>query len=485
MERHVGPADRGRARAAVAWSTSQSTQIVRLSVSFLSVDHGAQGAADQPLDLHRAPVHLRPSRSRGLRDPAPVEEGSIEYSAVIQPCPLPLRNLRHAVLDPGGGAEDAGPAEGGQHRAGRARAVKPRSKWMRAHLVRSRPSSAGPVMAGSWERRRRAGPERKKLGGRAIIGRREVGTTPGDVGPARRCAPRRSVPGAPVARLFTVEGSVSQDPASARTVLAGEHSSTGTARRARSRVEVVGGQELLGPRWACRRPPLRCQRARGPRRSSTSGQASTDWRARLVTRRSGQEVPGKVLWDQGRSGRSPPRSPAGPGPASRLHGLDQLRRRRLGPGREPSTSLGQLTRRPGDVDRAASRVPQQAATSAAAQGDGPGRSRALPGPGGRARSSGRAPRPGRSPRSAQRPRPAPGRARRGPRRPSARACAEGRRRPASLVRLDELVAEQDTGHGRDGPKTPPPLHRTEKGEVPDAGRRVRRAASPSFLPGGP
>ena len=85
-----------------AWSTSQSSQSVR-SPSALKSHDAAQGAADQPLDLDRPPVGTA-ARDGALR-PFPVEAGSSEYSAVIQPCPLP-RSQRGIVLLDGRGAED-------------------------------------------------------------------------------------------------------------------------------------------------------------------------------------------------------------------------------------------------------------------------------------------------------------------------------------------------------------------------------------------
>ena len=68
-----------------AWSTSQSSQSVR-SPSALEVDDRRERASDQPLDLDRAPALLAPAPPRAPSR-SPVEAGSSEYSAVIQPRP--------------------------------------------------------------------------------------------------------------------------------------------------------------------------------------------------------------------------------------------------------------------------------------------------------------------------------------------------------------------------------------------------------------
>ena len=69
-----------------AWSTSQSSEIVR-SPSAREVEHAAQRAADQALDLLRAAALLA---ARRLAVAARVRRrGSMPYSAVTQPSPLP------------------------------------------------------------------------------------------------------------------------------------------------------------------------------------------------------------------------------------------------------------------------------------------------------------------------------------------------------------------------------------------------------------
>ena len=69
-----------------ASSTSQSRVIGALAER-LEVGDGAQRAADEPLDLERAPAaHVL---ARGMRSAE--ERGSMAYSAVTQPWPLPRR----------------------------------------------------------------------------------------------------------------------------------------------------------------------------------------------------------------------------------------------------------------------------------------------------------------------------------------------------------------------------------------------------------
>jgi hypothetical protein len=69
-----------------AWMTSQSRVICR-SPERLEIDHGAQAAADQALDFLGAPRLLA---GRRLAAPAVwVARGSMPYSAVTQPLPLP------------------------------------------------------------------------------------------------------------------------------------------------------------------------------------------------------------------------------------------------------------------------------------------------------------------------------------------------------------------------------------------------------------
>ena len=68
-----------------ACSTSQSSVTVR-SPSAFKIDHGAQRATDQPLDLLRAARSACRARPRA-RERVWVARGSMPYSAVTQPCP--------------------------------------------------------------------------------------------------------------------------------------------------------------------------------------------------------------------------------------------------------------------------------------------------------------------------------------------------------------------------------------------------------------
>jgi len=72
-----------------AWITSQSRKMVR-SPSFFHVGHGAKRAANQPLNLVRAPTRSAFRDSRGVR--VRVERGSMPYSLVTQPLPRLRRN---------------------------------------------------------------------------------------------------------------------------------------------------------------------------------------------------------------------------------------------------------------------------------------------------------------------------------------------------------------------------------------------------------
>jgi hypothetical protein len=70
-----------------AWITSQSRVIVYSPSA--QVHGGAQGAADEALDLQRAPALL--AAGRLATHTLPVERGSMPYSAVTQPWPRPRR----------------------------------------------------------------------------------------------------------------------------------------------------------------------------------------------------------------------------------------------------------------------------------------------------------------------------------------------------------------------------------------------------------
>ncbi len=70
-----------------AWSTSQSTRMV-YSPNAIVRHRRAERAADQALDLLGAPPG--PFRSRWVR--STVARGSMAYSAVTQPSPVPFLN---------------------------------------------------------------------------------------------------------------------------------------------------------------------------------------------------------------------------------------------------------------------------------------------------------------------------------------------------------------------------------------------------------
>ena len=88
-ERDARAGDRRAARAAVGLQ-HVAVDADRALAEPREVGHRAQAAADQPLDLLRASRLLASAASRRVR--VCVERGSMPYSAVIQPLPLPLRN---------------------------------------------------------------------------------------------------------------------------------------------------------------------------------------------------------------------------------------------------------------------------------------------------------------------------------------------------------------------------------------------------------
>ena len=89
-QRDVAARDRGRARAAVGLQ-NVAVDRDRVLAERIAVDDGAQAAADEPLNLERAAA-LRAARSLALACGVCVARGSMPYSAVTQPWPLPLRN---------------------------------------------------------------------------------------------------------------------------------------------------------------------------------------------------------------------------------------------------------------------------------------------------------------------------------------------------------------------------------------------------------
>ena len=85
-----------------AWMTSQSMVIWR-GPERAQFDRRAQRAADQPLDL------LAAAARRRARERVWVARGSIAYSAVTQPLPLPFEERRHLLLDRGGADHPVSP----------------------------------------------------------------------------------------------------------------------------------------------------------------------------------------------------------------------------------------------------------------------------------------------------------------------------------------------------------------------------------------
>jgi hypothetical protein len=86
VHRDPGAGDRGGAGAAVGLQ-HVAVDLQRALAERLQVDHRAQAAADQPLDLLGAPRLLAARRLAVVR--VWVARGSMPYSAVSQPCPLP------------------------------------------------------------------------------------------------------------------------------------------------------------------------------------------------------------------------------------------------------------------------------------------------------------------------------------------------------------------------------------------------------------
>ena len=82
---HAGPGDGRGARAPVGLQ-HVAVQNDGAFAQGLHVDHRAQGAADEALDLMRSSAHLAPLASRGVR--VSVARGSMPYSAVTHPRPL-------------------------------------------------------------------------------------------------------------------------------------------------------------------------------------------------------------------------------------------------------------------------------------------------------------------------------------------------------------------------------------------------------------
>ena len=87
VQGEVAAADAGRARAAVGLQHVAVDDDLALAEQ-RHVARGAQRPTDQALDLDRAPALLALAASRSTRSGD--EPGSIEYSAVTQPLPLPF-----------------------------------------------------------------------------------------------------------------------------------------------------------------------------------------------------------------------------------------------------------------------------------------------------------------------------------------------------------------------------------------------------------
>ena len=187
-----------------AWRTSQSRKIV-CSPSALK---STTPRSARP--MRRWISTVRPSgrpllTSRCLR--SPVEAGSIPYSAVTQPRPLPGHPPRDALLR-GGGADHARLAGGDQRRAGR-RAHEPRLDRDRAQRARA---PARRSARGSRHGLRRAG-RRARRGRAASAG---SASPSGGTPPCRPCTGSGSRPPAEPAGGLGAGIAASASPARAR-----------------------------------------------------------------------------------------------------------------------------------------------------------------------------------------------------------------------------------------------------------------------------
>ena len=105
--------DRSGARAAVGLDHVAIEPHGALAERF-QIRHRAQRAADHPLNFERAAGLL--AAARFARRALSVERGSMPYSPVTQPLPLPFRNCGNAVFH-GGGDDHARVARFDQHAA--------------------------------------------------------------------------------------------------------------------------------------------------------------------------------------------------------------------------------------------------------------------------------------------------------------------------------------------------------------------------------
>ncbi len=137
VRRDVRAADRRAARAAVGLE-DVAVEPERALAERLEVDHGAQRAADQPLDLDRAPALLP---ARRLAVGAIARRGGQERVLGGEPAAaLPVEPARHALLDRGR-AEHAGAPLRVEHRAVR-QLEEVGLEVERAQLVGASPVSA-------------------------------------------------------------------------------------------------------------------------------------------------------------------------------------------------------------------------------------------------------------------------------------------------------------------------------------------------------
>ena len=111
MQRDPAAGDRGGAGAAIGLD-HVAIEGDLLLAQRLQIDHGAQRAADQPLDFQRASALL--AGGGFAADALPVARGSMPYSAVTQPR-AGLEPARHLLFQ-AGRAEHMGVAE--LHQAG-------------------------------------------------------------------------------------------------------------------------------------------------------------------------------------------------------------------------------------------------------------------------------------------------------------------------------------------------------------------------------
>jgi hypothetical protein len=111
------PVMAGGARAAVGLQ-HVAVEVDGALAQLLQIEHGAQRAADQALDFLVRPLCLPRAASRSPR--VWVARGSMPYSAVTQPSPLPLFVAGHFFFD----------RRGAQHRVAPNSISTDPSAWM-------------------------------------------------------------------------------------------------------------------------------------------------------------------------------------------------------------------------------------------------------------------------------------------------------------------------------------------------------------------